>query len=242
MRTVCLLTLFLFVAATMNAQDDDINYLFKKKKDHKVGGFLSPGVQIGMFDGEIAAFNGFGGALLIDKSFFIGAYGQAMSTTHRYDSTIYITQEDVNTFGGGSITETFNKQYTNFSYGSMWVGYIFMPKNAIHFGISAKVGLGTISVYPDDWDEDWSTNDMVGVVSPQAELEMNLTRWMKLNVGVGYRYVFDVDKKYDSTDDGVDNPETPLFKSNAFNTPYGSLNLIFMFSEFKPHKKKKDKK
>ncbi len=239
MKIICLLTAFLFVGATLNAQDDDINYLFKKKKDYKIGGFLSPGAQVGMLDGDIAGSNGFGGALLINNTFFIGAYGQSVATSHRYDSTIYI--KSVDTEGNMTGIVPYNKQYTNFSYGSMWVGYIFMPKNAIHFGVSAKVGVGTVSVTP-KWDEDWSMNDIVGVFSPQAELEMNLTRWMKLNVGVGYQYVFDVDKKYAATADKIDNPDTPLFDSNDFNSPYGSLNLIFMFSEFKPHKKKEDKK
>src|SRR6056297_329400 len=143
MRIICLLTALLFVGANLNAQDDDINYLFKKKKDHKVGGFVSPGVQVGMLDGEVAASTSFSGALIIDHKLFFGGYGQSMATNHEFGK-IYETTD----LAGTTTTKVYEKQSIQFSHGGFLLGYVFMPKNAIHFGISAGIGVGSVSVSP----------------------------------------------------------------------------------------------
>ena len=63
--------------------------------------------------------------------------------------------------------------------------------------------------------------DHVFVITPQLDLNMNLLKWMRLNVGVGYRIVTGVDHTYKTQQDGII-VEKPYFDSNAFNSITGN--------------------
>lgn len=218
------LTVFaVLFSMTLQAQEGEMRYIFSDK-DYHISGFGAPIVEFSSYDGEFAVYNGGGGAVIFNNTFYIGGFGMGMTTEHRFP-TIY------NDYG-----EPINIDYNvEFGYGGLWVGYIFMPNNPIHFGISSKFGMGALSLYDSDfeYDENDRHNDFVGVITPQAEVEMNLTRWFKISFGAGYRFVTGIGNETYRADALGTRKE--FFKEGDFNAPFA--NITFLFGGFGPKKK-----
>ncbi len=113
---------------------------------------------------------------------------------------------------------------TSFGYGGFWLGYIHQSQKPIHFGASTRLGWGSIyyDQYYSDFDYNFQTDkallDNVFVIVPQIEAEFNFFKWMKMNVGIGYRVVTGIDKKYGGE---------LLFDKKDFNKPEGTITLMF---------------
>jgi hypothetical protein len=112
-----------------------------------------------------------------------------------------------------------------FGYGGFWLGYLHKSNKPVHFNFTTRLGWG--SIY---FDQNWRNRnefnyepnpdfiDNVFVFIPQLEVEFNFFKWMKINVGAGYRVVAGVDKTYFGE---------KLFEQKDFNKPQASITLCF---------------
>lgn len=159
-----LLVAFLLPAVAGFAQEQET--LFKNA--HLRGGFGGPIFTWSQHNGKTGYGVGGGGGLVFDR-LFIGAFGQG------------------ETFDAPKIGE---KQLT-MGYGGLWVGYTYPSHKLLHLYSSVKVGGGSVALtdFRDDWEfeDDWL--DAVLVVTPEAGLELNISRWMRLSGSLGYRFV-----------------------------------------------------
>lgn len=212
-------------AGNLLAQDQEMKYLFQgKDKDVSISGFAGIFNEFSGFDGDFAFSMGGGAALLIDQRFYIGGYGLGLTTRHlkSYDRYNY----------DGTELDNLVDVYTRFGHGGFWLGYIHNPKKAINFGGNLKLGWGSYSLtdkkYPGE-DYKWENYaiDNVFVITPQADLNMNLLKWMRLSVGVGYRIVTGVDKTYYTMDENNNLVEKPYMEKNALNSVTGNITLAF---------------
>jgi len=225
MKKYTLITLGLFLALFINTTSaQEMQTLFGGGEDKaSVSGFGGIFNEFSGFDGDFAFSMGGGAALLIDQRFFIGGYGLGLTTRHlrsynvyNYDGTPDIMLDDV---------------YTRFGHGGFWLGYIHNPKKAINFGGNLKLGWGSYSFtnkrYPYEEDS-WETYalDNVFVITPQVDMNMNLLKWMRLSVGVGYRVVTGVDKTYYTMENNT-LVEKPYMEKNALNSVTGNVTLAF---------------
>lgn len=218
-----LLTLFVFLSiGILNAQNkDEINYLFNS--DHNgISVFAKTGPEFSIIKGDFAYSTGGGGALLFNQQFFIGGYGRSLAYSKRMYGVVV-----KNTYTGNLTT------YTNlrkeFSHGGLWMGYIHNYQDMIHFGGSLRIGGGKVSLYENDfWDDDFGSimKDNVFVINPQVEVEFNLLKWMKLNIGAGYRVTTFNDATYLTEINGV-NQNVQYFKDSELSSPELSVSLIF---------------
>ena len=65
--------------------------------------------------------------------------------------------------------------------------------------------------------------DRIFTISPQVEIEFNMTEWFKINVGAGYRIVTGIDATYlDNLGNSVN-----FYENGDFNSPVGTVTLIF---------------
>jgi len=218
------LTLILMVPAVeLTAQE--MQYLFGGgEKGVSVSGFAGVLNEFSTFDKDFAFSMGGGAALLIDQKFFFGAYGLGLTTRHIEDYTWY---DDY-------LKKNIDKYdlYTRFGHGGFWLGYIHKAEKAIHWGANLKLGWGSYSItdkrYPDETYK-WENYeiDNVFVVTPQVDLDMNLLKWMRLNVGVGYRWVSGVNKTYKFDDPQKGIVEKPYYDKNALNSVTGTVTLAF---------------
>jgi hypothetical protein len=138
------------------------------------GAFGGPLLEFSEVNGEFAVDVGGGGALVIND-FFLGGYG--MGTT----------------FNDVTVGE---KDYTiQFGHGGFWLGYVYKPEKIVHVYSQVKTGWGNIRLLeePNDDKDDAAFRDAVYVLTPELGLEINVTKFLKVALTGGYRWVADVD-------------------------------------------------
>ena len=198
-----LLTTFLVLSLwwqNADAQSDETSQ-FLLKSPLKFSGFGAPVYEFSDINGDFAVATGGGGALLINQQIFIGLY-RLGSNQH--------TQVVIN-------SEQFNHARLHFGYGGLWLGYIHRAHELIHYGVSTKIGGGNIELTDDDVrlsDEEREIgHEEVFVFTPQVEVEVNVLKWLKLNAGLGYRVVTEVD--------------LADFRNRDFSSVQGTFTLMF---------------
>ncbi|NVN93766.1 MAG: hypothetical protein HXX18_00640 [Bacteroidetes bacterium] len=219
MKEIFLTTVIAFSVFMLNAQNEKpTQYIFGNNGKITVNGFGAPIVEFSSKGGSIAVSTGGGGAVLLNQTFYIGAYGMGLATEHDLEG-LKVMQSN------GEIIN-YPTMRTSFGHGGFWLGYIHNRKDAFHWVVSTKIGWGSIDLVDADFEKDSHTKvglDQVFVLTPQIEMEMNLTRWFKINIGAGYRYVSGVDKTYLN-----EKGETlSFYKSSDFNSPQASISFLF---------------
>jgi hypothetical protein len=165
-----------------------------------ISGFGGIIVEFSSIDGDAAIMNGAGGAALFNHSFILGGYGASLTNKIYPDAVV-------------------PRRETTFAQGGVLVGYAFESYRLVHFGVSSRLGWGVIRISPENSlaSSVAPVSDNVLAFTPQAEVEVNLSYWFRINAGMGYRIV-----------SGIDNS---FYEKNAFNSP--ALTLGFMFGWFK---------
>jgi hypothetical protein len=192
-----------------NPEDDGVEYLFDKMGDVQVSGFGGFFTKFSAVEGAFAVFNGGGGAVLLNQTFFIGGSGSGLSSKisrndHPFDSEMYL----------------------GLGYGGLWLGYIHDSHKLLHWGFSTKV-CGGAAYLEDDFHvgENATGEDIIFVLEPQLEVELNVVKWFKINTGLGYRLVAGVDDKtYTSEATGK---ERQYYTSQDLSAPEFSISLLF---------------
>ena len=187
-----------------NAQDeDDYEHLLKDRK-LSFSIFGSPIFEFSKVNGSFGFSSGAGGAIILNQTLFVGGYGLKLAP---------VIEKDLVLNG-----QSYQDLEINFTHGGFWVGYIHDFRKLVHFGGSAKFGWGNISM--EDPSLPGGYEDHVLVITPQVEVEVNISKWFKINAGAGYRIVT-------STNENV-------FDRNDFNSPQASIG--FMFGWFRQKK------
>lgn len=159
--------------------DQEIHTLMNSFEVKRISGFGGPTISYTTMNGEMAVISGGGGGVIINNV-FIGGYGEGLSSS-------------IN----GSGTDALRN--IEFGHGGFWLGYEIAPQRMIHPVISSRIGWGNIKGVD---IENHYMKDNVFVVVPTVSAEINLTRFFKINVGVEYRQVFDV-----NTSNGMSNKD-----------------------------------
>lgn len=219
MKKTCLMLSIILISFLLSAQDEKpTQYLFGNIGKISFNGFGAPMVELSSKGGDISVSTGGGGAVLCNQKFFLGAYGMGFATQDEVDG-LKIKQSN------GEII-SYPSMRTVFAHGGFWLGYIHNRKNAIHWGVSTKIGWGAISLVDANMNEDSHTKvglDQVFVFTPQIETEMNITRWFKVNIGAGYRFVSGIDKIYTNSN----GQEVAFYKTSDFNSPQVCISFLF---------------
>lgn len=74
-------------------------------------------------------------------------------------------------------------------YGGLTLEYIITPHNTVHFSLAALAAMGTVAYDYSNVKDD----DTYWVVEPSFNTYVNMTEYLQLGLGVGYRYVSDTD-------------------------------------------------
>ncbi|MCB2220420.1 MAG: hypothetical protein KQI35_08505 [Bacteroidetes bacterium] len=190
-----------------------------------VSGFGAYTIGFSQVDGNLAVYNGGGGAVLLNQTVYFGLYGTGLSTRH-YRKNLTMMDPVNNEI-------SYTDLVTNFGHGGLWIGYIHESHKPVHFGASTKIGWGGINLTNDYYDNNYDTydyysvaSDNVFVLTPQIEVEMNLLRWFKINAAAGYQIVTGINSTYVDSNGEYQN----YFESSDFNQPV--FNLTFVFGGF----------
>ena len=196
----------------IHAQDEEEAIQTILSDEIVFSGFGSPFVEFSSVNDQFAVILGGGGGLMVNQSVFIGGYFEGLVTNHYRDDLQTIVDTE--------------KPKISFEHGGIWLGYVYKHQKAVHGGLSMKLGWGEIDLKDSENgnpDSDYDYRDRIFNIQPQVEIEFNMTRWFKINVGAGYRFVTGIDATYgNSPGDQVD-----FYDKNDFNSPVGTISLIF---------------
>ncbi|MFP4091665.1 MAG: hypothetical protein ACLFUB_10650 [Cyclobacteriaceae bacterium] len=137
--------------------------------------FASLMYEYATIDGMPRQSRGLGAALLFNGQTFLGFYG----TSLREHSHLALTE--------GNVRHAL--QGIRFDQMGLWLGYIHQPEKRLHMMIHTQLGTGGVSY--EKTEEGIIPSAQVFVVNPQLALQLNVTRWLSLSAGLGYRWVSD---------------------------------------------------
>lgn len=162
MRPICYLLLLPILFAWKTAIAQPEQSLFRNNKLKHTGSWVGYRVQLAQYFNQTAQISGFHVQGEFNRRYLIGANYNFIS------NYVYLA--------ANSPTVVHHK------WGGLHLGYRFKPHYVVHPLLEADLGGGT--VYNDE-----SGSVGVGVLSPAAGVEFNLTRWMHFTLSGGYRWV-----------------------------------------------------
>lgn len=212
-RTIVLIAAFLLTLAGIAQEEgnfryyqDEVKTLFGRHRSN--GGYGAFSVGYSEIDHLDAILFSGRGAMIIDHSLAIGLAGTGFINEYHYDPNL---DREVFLTGG---------------YGGLLIEPILAPRFPVHISLPVVIGAGGIAFISNEFDvydnfvED---SDAFLVIEPGAELELNLTRFFRLALGVHYRYISDFNLRYQQTTQSIATAE-------ALKGP--SLSLTFKFGKF----------
>jgi hypothetical protein len=193
----------------LRAQDQDFRRSSPTQSEYligsdlKVSGFGGPFVEIGSMANKFSVMTGGGGAVLFNRAFFIGGFGQGLSNDIYYNIPFEGRRE---------------RMKLEVGMGGIWAGYSVPATKVVHFIGQAKLGFGSAQLSPDDKNiitgDNYAQENFVALC-PQAGMEVNFAPWFRLSIEGGYRYFSGGDLPF------VDN----------LSGAYGALTLRFGWFE-----------
>lgn len=194
MKNLAIMLLLVFCQIPVFAQDEpagdsEIKTLFKKS-DHpaKLGYYIGPEAAWTQFDGRNVFLGGLSMGAVVNHFFTVGlsGYGILNSRNLWYDHIDPYDSTGAYLYGG---------------YGGVKFEFKVLPNAPVHLSFPILVGGGglvynTWSYHNHDENNydgttiDW---DAFFVVEPGVMVELNLLKFMRLDVGASYRYTPDLD-------------------------------------------------
>ncbi|MFO7827890.1 MAG: hypothetical protein R6V23_04665 [Bacteroidales bacterium] len=180
-KTVIFLVLVLTSGLIIAQNDDNIETLFNKPE--KIRGYLGPITNITTLDGETSYMQGFNAAAILNDHMIVGFYNLNLENNIFSNNDAYI----------GNVID--------FEHRGVLLGYIFMPKKAIHFSASLMSGKGNLEIYDEPTDT-WIEDRNIFILTPGVEAEFNIAKFFRIGVGANYRFAMDIDQfdNYDNND------------------------------------------
>jgi len=152
-----------------------------------VGIYGGPIVSITTIDRQLGVLSGGRGAVIFGNTVIIGGGGYGLSIPVQKDWAA----------GPSNI---------DFGYGGLELGVTVGSDRLLHFTSNVMLGGGNVN-YQDAPGE----NSRLYVIEPHGYLEINLLKWMRVCVGGGYRFVFDVEGVTELSNSDLSGPSGKLF-------------------------------
>ncbi|MDD5569606.1 MAG: hypothetical protein PHD97_00445 [Bacteroidales bacterium] len=198
----CMCLLMTLFIPNLKAQDD--LGIDEGLNPRQIFSFTCPLAEGSKIGDDYGISLGASAGVLLNEKFYIGAYGYKLANTSNTFRMNYMCDDSV----GRDLK-------LSFGHVGLLIGYYHNQENPVHWGITSKFGMGTVSLIDDGYGyyaKKYMTNN-VYVVTPQLELVFDLSDWIKFNLGVGYRYTINVKNK--------------AYSESAFNSPVISLSFVF---------------
>ena len=208
--TLFLLALFVQVGFAQDEdveKRDDMNTIFNKENLKFTGGYLAPEIKVGNVHEDISLLMGgkLGFTFNRNFSFGIAGYGLVNNSNYTIERTPGIPES-------ASI---------GLGYGGLSLEYTLFSKKVVHFTVPVIIGVGGVYLYEDNGDffnNSWNEieNSAAMVVEPGVNLELNLFKFFRLDLGASYRYVTGTSLLYLNDEDLTDLCFNATFKFGFF--------------------------
>ncbi|RJP80442.1 MAG: hypothetical protein C4524_03400 [Candidatus Zixiibacteriota bacterium] len=177
MKRAILFIIVLLAATAAQAQEMT---LFNNNQ-WELGGFGGPSIMYTRFNHEPALLVGGQGAFLGGHLFYLGLSGYCLATEHAGPGAMVNGALQDSRFEGG--------------YGGLMLGMIIQNNSLLHASADVTIGGGTLVNTLEDRDDEWDfdsdnyPSDGYFMLQPMLHAEVNLTEWMRADLGAGWRFV-----------------------------------------------------
>ncbi|MCB0804675.1 MAG: hypothetical protein KDC05_02700 [Bacteroidales bacterium] len=190
-----ILILFVLSGLTIFAQDDTQEFSTIFGSNFESGGYGAPELKLGQVNDEMSLFVGGRGGWIIGHKFVLGGAGYGLTTNNTFNSIEMVTDS----LGNSAMAD--RKLKIDMGYGGLLLEYIAMPKKAIHLAFPLIIAAGGASVGekvdsdPNNQDPaEWTSYNYIEssaffLVEPGVNLELNMVKFFRLNIGASYRFV-----------------------------------------------------
>jgi hypothetical protein len=171
-----------------NKKNDEIKTLFKTPPGKtSVGFFAGPGFSYTQFKGKDVYLADFSAGIILNHNFSVGFSGKGIMNSQSLRYSDIKDTIDGYLYGG---------------YGGLRLEYILNPKSPVHICFPLIIGGGGMmysavnfenSYGHNNQEEEMIDEDAFFVLEPGIMLGMNLTKYMRFDAGVTYRYVPNLD-------------------------------------------------
>ncbi|PSL32160.1 hypothetical protein [Chitinophaga ginsengisoli] len=162
------------------AQHATTETLFSSKSGKKttIGAYGAPAAKFTPIDGKFGLLTGGYGGVLLNGKIMLGAGAYSL----------------VNNVDMPAVNANAQKEYLNLWYTGFVAEYIHNSDKLVHWTAGALIGGGAAGRRNKNWwdgDDHDHTYDNHGffVAEPYANVELNITKFLRLDVGASYRYV-----------------------------------------------------
>lgn len=194
---------FLLLSFSVQAQDSPKTLI--SLHDLRFSGCGGPSIHGTLVNGERGVLVGGYGGVMLNQTIILGGGGWGLVNNIKADEAVQVLNPG-------------NTQYIRFGYGGFYMEYVHNPLDLFHFSASTLIGGGGV-VYSHDMKEpDERDGNPFFVIEPSLNAEVNVTDFLRTNIGVSYRWV-----------NGLDMPHL----TNA-DLSQVSVNLNFKFGWFGP--------
>lgn len=187
-RTILILLTVTVTAFSLTAQEETLNRSRRLNKDqdgemrtlfgnHRAnGGYGAFWMGYSVIDNRNAIHFGGRGSWVFQHNFALGFGGTGFINEYHYDISL---NQDVFLTGG---------------YGGLYLEPIILPRSPVHLSFPVLLGAGGVSFVSYN-DANWGSNFVEDysaflIVEPAAEIELNITRFMRIGLGTSYRFPF----------------------------------------------------
>lgn len=193
---VCLLALVHVQAQRYEDVNDPKEVKSLLSKNNQVEGFGGIDLKISDIVGERTLLAGGYGGVIINRSYFLGIAAYGLATQPSLDGIVpgTNTEKPLTLYGG---------------YGGIVVGGTILGREIIHISLPVTFGAGNLDVSDDDFFDQGLgggsqftvENSTFFVIEPAAQLEFNITSYLRIATGVSYRWVTGLELVNVSNDD-----------------------------------------
>jgi hypothetical protein len=216
MKKIILAIFLTIFATTAFSQEVEHETLFGFE-DIRIGGYGGPEVKFTNINNDFGVMIGGRAGILVNSVFTLGIAGYGLVTSHPVDN--YIVNPN-------PWSPTDSNVYLRTGYGGVHLGFIIEPNKLVHITAGVLVGAGGAAYtsayshgnFDDDFDSRHRTYESSAyfIAEPQVGAELNLLKFMRMEVSASYRFV-----------SGLSLPNTENKDLSGF-----SGGLIFKFGKF----------
>jgi len=211
-KVITLLVFALFVQLSFAQEEtvekkDDMKTIFTKENLKFTGGYIAPEIKVSNVHEDISLFVGGKIGFTFNDKFSIGLAGYGLSNNSNFNID----------YSGDPNTSA----RIGMGYGGLSMEYSLFSNKVIHFTVPVVVGAAGIYVYEDDGDffyNDYEDieNSAAFVVEPGVNIELNVFKFMRLDLGASYRLISGSDLIYLQDEDLSDLSFNATFKFGFF--------------------------
>ncbi len=165
------LFLSIFLAIPLLAQEETLI-----RDGFHSGGYGGPVWKVGLINSKVGLFSGGRGGWIINHTFVIGGGG--------YQQLLDVETDAVSSDG--------KPLYLNLSYGGFEMEYIHDSDRLVHWTIHVLIGSGIVKLKEHNPNKAFKTDNLF-MVEPCFDIDMNVSEWFRIGVGVSYRVAMGVD-------------------------------------------------